>query len=346
MNITKDKNGVYYASFRTAEGKRKTITTKTTNLEDAKRVVKDSKLAELEMAARSGRLTNQVISLIVASKKVTVAKAIEDWLAWLRTLGRSENTISCYGTELRAFAAFAKIGHLAPASIRDETINQWINSPGTRKAGTRNVQLAQIRSFFEFCAAKGWTYGDPSRLVEVNLGKLSFAQKEPQQRAIFTDDEVFTLLAETPPHSFWSAAVAIGRWTGLRLSDIACLEWDSLATPGKIIVWTQKKDRRVSLPLEPKSLRRAVDYIEKVDQTYCFPGEREIIIDPKRRAALSVQFMRLCIKCGIEGRSFHCLRHSYCSAQDAAGIPVEHIARSVGHVNTFTTQKYINKTKP
>lgn len=341
MNLTKDKNGVYYASFRTADGKRRTITTKTTNIIDAKRVVKDAKLAELEMAARSGRLTNQVISLIVAGKKVTVAQAIEEWLAWLRTVGRSENTVSAYSIEMRAFANAARILHLPPATIKPETINEWINSPGTRKAGTRNVQLAQIRSFFEFCAAKGWTYGDPSRLVEVNLGNLSFAQKEPQQRAIFTDGEVFALIAESPPDSFWRPAIALGRWTGLRLGDICQLEWESLAKPGKIVVWTQKRDRRVELPLEPDSLRRAVDSIEKTDKTYCFPREREIVMDPKRRSILSVQFGRLCTKCGIEGRSFHDLRSSYCSAQDAAGIPIEHISRAVGHSNTLTTKGYI-----
>ena len=155
---------------------------------------------------------------------------------------------------------------------------------------------------------------------------------------MFTPTEMARLGAGVIPGSFWARAVPIGRWTGLRLSDIASLEWASLSTT--IAVWTIKKDKRVELPLYPEELEQAVSGIPKVDEKYCFPEQRRIVWDPKRRHALSMQFKRLCHRCGIFGKSFHFLRHTYVTACWAAGEAPEHIAKHVGHSSTSQTRAY------
>jgi hypothetical protein len=37
---------------------------------------------------------------------------------------------------------------------------------------------------------------------------------------------------------------------GLRLGDICALEWACLKEPGKVVVWTDKRDTRVDLPVD------------------------------------------------------------------------------------------------
>ena len=54
---------------------------------------------------------------------------------------------------------------------------------------------------------------------------------------------------------FWRAACHLSLEYGLRLSDIAKLEWVSFLKPGKLIVWTDKHDRRIELPLHPDTMR-------------------------------------------------------------------------------------------
>ncbi len=76
---------------------------------------------------------------------------------------------------------------------------------------------------------------------------------------------------------------------------------------------------------------------------YCFPDQRETTRDPAKRSKLSVQFGRILASLDILGHSFHDLRYTYVTECDALGIPLEHIARSVGHVNTSTTRGYIHK---
>jgi integrase len=49
---------------------------------------------------------------------------------------------------------------------------------------------------------------------------------------------------------FWYCATLIGCYAGLRLGDICSLEWSCLQHPNKLIVWTDKRDTQVELPVD------------------------------------------------------------------------------------------------
>lgn len=288
-------------------------------------------------------MTNEAISLIINGRKITVPEAIQEWIVWLRSLGRSENTIYMAEVYMKAFCKHADIPHtFSPAVITHEQISAWVNACSPAKAATRSVMLAMVRSFFRFCSGKGWSIGDPSQLVEVNNGRLTFAQKEPRKRSLFTEGEIARLVAETRPRSFWRAAILLGRWTGLRLSDIACLEWASLEEPGHIRVWTQKRDRRVSLPLEPEELRVAVAEIHNLDDVYCFPEQRDLTMNVMMRSYLSTQFANLCRSCGIAGKSFHSFRHNRLTELVNNGMSLSDAALVAGHLSPETTRRYVH----
>ncbi len=140
---------------------------------------------------------------------------------------------------------------------------------------------------------------------------------------------------------FWRCASLLGRHTGLRLGDIACLEWASLENPGKLIVWTGKTDARVEVPLHDEAVR-ALQEIARRDLQWCFPEVRVTCLDVKRRATLSVEFTRLCRRARLEGHSFHDLRHTFVTVCHTQGIPMPHIARLVGHASENTTAIYIH----
>lgn len=331
MNLYKDKqSGVYKAHVRTIEGKRRTITTKQTNLEDARKVVRDSRLRELEMAAQSGCLTNQVIGLILAGKKMTVAKAIEEWQAWLRNIGRSPSTIANYTTYLMAWASSADVLSMPPSAVTEQHISDWINSnTDTSKLSSRTVKLATVRSFFDYCSSqKGYSVGNPSRLVRITMNTLSHAQKERRQRIPLNDQEVQALLGST--EGFWHVAITIGRWSGLRLGDIARLEWACFDKPGHMIVWTDKRDRRIEIPVHPE-ISAVITTLPRLHGQILFPEQHAMISNPKTRSILSTQFGRICKMVGVKDHSFHDLRSTYCSDMDRQGVPIEHIARAVGH---------------
>ncbi len=300
---------------------------------------------ELETAAKAGQLSQEVIARILAGKKITFRDSIDQWIEWLSSMrGASPNTVNNYRYLIQAFL---KLGHVtekdAPSKIDERMVFDFINKKDGVGVEQRRQRKAVMAAFLDFCSIKGWTVGNAAKLVSVRMELLDHGQKERRSRNPLTDDEVRSLLAATKRGSFDHAAVAIARWTGLRLGDIAKLEMDSLSKPGRIIVWTDKRDKRVDLPLEPRELADAIASCPPLSSKYLFPSERVIAMDSSKRAALSVKFNRLFKKVGLVDKNFHDLRSSYIQDCVSKGIPTPHIAKSVGHSSIHTTLGYLPK---
>lgn len=319
------------------------MSTKCSNRDDAVSVANQSGLKQAELAARAGKLTAEAISKILTGQRITLQGAMDAWLDRLSCRGRSPRTVHNYKLFVQSFVN--EHSEMMPSSVTEDHINDWLNDSAlTQKAGSRMVKLTAMRSFMEYCGDKGWCVGNPANLVEVNYSLMTHEQKEPKQRIPFTDEEVDALLHHTHQEGleFWHAAILIGRYIGLRLGDIAGLEWACFEKPGKIIVWTDKHDRRVELPVEPERLSIEISTISRDDEAYLFPTQREMAESLERRAVLSTQFSRLCVTVGIAGKSFHCLRHAFSTDCFKRGQPIWYIARSLGHSRESTTAGYIH----
>lgn len=338
-------NGVWNVRFKTESGFTKTVSTKCTDREEADKVVREAGIEKMELAAKAGRLTQQVIGHIVSGKKMTMEKAVAEYEAWMDSIGRSPKTVFNNASTLRSWIHDAKLGSKPPSGVTEKDIDKWINDAESgSKAGTRAVNLAAIRSFYSFACAKGWSPTDPSALTRVRMNILSHEQKEKGERIPFSELEVKHMLAmleKEEKDPFWMFAIAASFYLGLRLGDICQLEWSCFKKPGHIIVWTDKRDRRVSLKL-PKPVADIVSTLNVGSKTHLFPSQMRMVLDPTRRAALSVQFKRLCERYGVRGKSFHCLRHSCLTNWHRAGLSLEQIAEDAGHSDTKTTEGYIH----
>jgi integrase len=290
------------------------------------------------MAARAGHLSAVAASKTLFDQVVTLRSAAQEWADWLHATGRSQRTVHQYRFILWPW--LKTVQDRTPSSVAESDLSGWINRLDCQdKLATRAAKLAAARSLFDFCAAKGWSVGNPAKLVRVNMALMRHSQKEPKERTPFTREEIHKLV-EGCRDPFWRAAIRIGQMTGLRLGDIAQLEWASVAKPGFVICWTDKRNRRVEVPVATDRMAAVLDEISKTDPTHLFPGARHIILDNDRRSYLSIQFGRLCRRAGIAGKSFHCLRYTYAHAQAEAGKPLWYIARRMGHSNTHMTSHY------
>lgn len=384
------KGGVFHAKFRDASGTRRTISTKQTDRDKAKAVVKNSGIAELEAAGQSGRLSREVVGRIITGKKMTVAKAVEPFKAWLKSRGRSPKLIAEVEITLGAWVREMKLDAVSPASVTQEQIAAWVNDPEKERGmGARQVALGHLHTFFSFLTANGWVSSDPSQAVGIDHSVLSHEQKEPGDRQPFTLAEVEQLeshlksqLYDTEQDMiriekdenytakgreaaltklqlkhdglfFWLFAVRCSSTTGLRLSDIAGLEWRCFSAPGKLVVWMDKTNQRIEHNL-PETLETMVTQIAVADPKYIFPVQRAIINNVKRRSLLSTTFTRLCRSIGIMGRSFHSLRHTFATqshkgddktallAKLADTLSMSEIKTLLGHASAKTTKKYVH----
>ena len=329
----------YHAELLTQPGTRRTVTTRCTDKREARQVIRDSGLGQVELAAKTHRLTGEGVARILAGKRVTIERAVHDWGEWLQTIGRSPRTIHNALADVRRWARAMKVEKMPPASITEKHIGKWVNDPkATASLRYRRVLLWELSSFFGFCAAKGWTVGDPSKLVRINMNVLSHEQKESKPIQCFTDAEIKKLIQHTG--EFWQFAVAISRETGLRLTDVAQLEWACFESDGEVHVWTDKGNTRVAIPIT-ESVQRLLTEIPVMSNQYLFPDQRAIATDPVRRAHLSTQFKRICDRLGIEGKTFHSVRHTLATELHNQGQSLEDIQRVLGHRHAETTKGYI-----
>jgi integrase len=353
-------NGYYYVEF-SVKGKPKRISTHCTTLGEAMKVVKDSSLAELSAAAKSSRLTQEAIGQIITGKRLKMSDVLEPFEKWMRVCSRSDRTITGCVATLRGWIRDMKLGTTPPAMVTPASISDWINDPASnKKKGSRAVALSQIRSLFAFMAANGWIPSDISRLVAVNMNVMSHEQKEATEREPFTDDEVNALVKyfTEKEKSFWLFATIYSRETGLRLTDICqlelrCFRYDP---SGQLImsVWTDKRDKRMEFRLSAE-LSARFDNLIPCHPKYLFPHRRQMILDPKKRAFLSIEFTRICEKLGIKGKSFHCLRHTAGSEAANNGdekdlvkemvdkMGLEKARKLLGHSSSSTTKGYVHK---
>lgn len=373
MNIRQDKRtGIYKAFVKTPSGI-KQFSTKQSNLRMAKKVAKEAGLEQLEQHAHSNTLTHKVVSQILSGdREVTLESSRDEWLEWFNHRGKSPRTIENARFIFNRWTSDMEIADLHPSMVTEAHISEWINDEaGKIKAASRRLYTAVIRSYFGWATAKGHVLKDPSALVSVDYRLLTHEQKESKRVQLFTDEEIRKLLdgitdlaaeaegaagskdrvrpsreefaARAERYKFWKSAIIISRYTGLRLGDIACLEWSALEKPDAIVVWTAKRDARVELPRRPKALADALSQIKKVDDRYCFPEQRGIATNAEKRSWLSHDFKRLCERFDIEGRSFHGLRHTYASDMAARGWPTPHIKDAMGHSSERTTKGYIKE---
>ena len=293
---------------------------------------------------------------VVEGLEVTVREAFEAWKEWAFSYSDlEETTINKYIEDLEQW--FSRGFNSRSVVVFDEKlIHEYVNDPSTVSVSTRRLRLAAIKNFCNFLDAKKWVPRDPSRLVKVRMKKLSHEQKEVKPAEPFTHTEykhVVSSFSSLALHGsehkrkrafFWLYAVNLSYWTGLRFGDVVCLEWSCFSN-NELIVWTDKKDKRVALPLEHELLGAGQLFevmltIPAYHHQFVFPEEREIYNDYRKQHLFPTDFGRKMKRFGLADKSFHGLRHSFVTRLAQAGESLESIGKLVGHSSTKTTNIY------
>lgn len=353
MKLYKNGSGRYAARLKTGNPAKPyvKITLGTKSAEEAKRKAKDANLAKIEAAHQAGSLTQQAIARLTVGKKLSTEQAFVQWLARGANRGESPATTEknrSVGEQWFAFIPAVK--SLPPMSLTEDHVAPFINRKSEDAgAATRARQLSVLRQFFGYCADLGISQGNPARLVDVDHRALGHEQREKKAILPFTAEEVRTIIDGT--EGWWRWASAISAATALRLGDVCQLEHACLAVPGHIIVWTDKRDRRVCLPINSRVTPRLAAILAEIpptDSPYLFPDEAKQYEDIKTgRPKFSVYFGRVLDQLGIDragGRkSFHSLRHHAITRWDAQGFSLDECKTYAGHSNAKTTSGYIHR---
>ena len=298
----------------------------------------------------------------------------DEWMdLWIEP-SKAKRTAKDYGGIIMKYISDCKIKDIR--KVTPKLVLEYVSKRDANMGlARRKIILSVIRIFHEYAFTQGHSDKDPASIVTVKTDNLTHKQKEPTFVDVFKPEEYNALLLfldeellrikglyrcitqrgdrrgiriieldkQRIANRFWMAASMLAHETGLRLTDIAQLEWDCI-TADELVVHTDKRDKRVAIPRWP-DVDAAIKAIPDDDDFYCFPAQRRIAVSPTRRAALPTQFSRLLKRAGLarEGLRFHSLRHTCLTKWKSDGFNIEHIAKLAGHARPETTKKYIHE---
>ncbi len=295
----------------------------------------------------------------------TVEEAVLNWLAY-GLAGKAPSTVRNYEILCRTHVIPA-LGKRALASLTVDDVDRWL----ARKARTlstrtlqaihsclsRSVQRAMVRekvhrNVVALCEVPTGRPGRPSKA-------LTLAQAEAVLNALEGD----------PLHAY----VVVSLLTGARTEELRPLTWDHVDLEGRptasppvpphIAVWrsvrdggetkTRKSRRTLALPARATAALRAQLRRQQRQREVAGEGWQEhgLVFTTAVGTALDAANVRRAFRRalgkaeGIDPAEWtpRELRHSFVSLLSDHDVPVEEIARLVGHAATATTEKVYRK---
>jgi integrase len=262
---------------------------------------------------------------------------VADYLEELRTLNRSASHLKDVTHILgRLSGAVPDLAARGAAKAVADFLKSLVvvprGSPESVKGDpvaprTRNKYLVVIRGLCQWAIANSRLREDPTKALR--------EAKEPDYlRPQFTVDEL-RAMARAIDHPYHLRFV-VGFYLGLRLDEVAQLQWSGLDVSGRVWTVTGKgnKQRLAHVPDEALTLL-----------TLHQPWKGHVCADKVRRQH-AVQHGRdlktFMATQGIkpDGRSPHSLRHSHAGVMTATGQPSLLLAAHLGHASAQTTAEY------
>lgn len=144
-----------------------------------------------------------------------------------------------------------------------------------------------------------------------------------------------------------SAAILLGLYQGMRVSEVANLEWESVDFGRDLLTWKAKGGKKRTAPMCP-AVKTALYRLQGVSDNYygglfpwryVFHGYRDI---PMTAQAFQYSFKRQAEKCKIDGNvTFHQLRHTLGTSMYKSGASVYEIRDTMGHSSIKTSEHYV-----
>jgi integrase len=294
---------------------------------------------------------------IKTSASYTLETAVTDWLEHGLD-GRSAKTIS---TNREALAPLLPL--IGKIPLRELTAAH-VRAALTRLASTRSTRTVTIA---RNALTRAIRHAEANDLVRRNVAALVTPPKgqegRPSKSLTLQQAQALIKAAET---SRLHAYIVLGLLTGCRAEEARALRWDHVdmdgdpnadpPVPPHVAVWrsvrshgdvkTQKSRRTLRLPVaavEALKVHKVKQSRERLlagavwqDHGLVFASAIGTPLDPShvRRA-----FRKVCETAGIGPNwSPRELRHTFVSIMSEQGVPVEEIARLVGHSTTATTE--------
>jgi site-specific recombinase XerD len=262
----------------------------------------------------------------------------------MRRFGQS-STSKHYLSDLNIFIRV--IDNKAPEDVTPQDVDTFIDSQIATGLNptTINRRLACLHSFFEYLASERPNYQWPNPVVH-RRHHLKTGSRLPRDVPDSDVNKIFAVITDERDRAMFSLMVG----AGLRVGEVAALRLNDVEAPSspnqlaKLRVCGKgNKERVVWLTASLwHNLQAGLEARPAVDPDHVFLNwrGRPISVD-------GIQY-RLKQYCRVAGVTLSChrLRHTFGRRMAENGLPVDSLARLLGHSHLQTTQRYIDGADP
>lgn len=242
----------------------------------------------------------------------------DDYLRYLADDRRySPNTIATYR---RTFASFPGI-----EDADRHAVEAWWSGRTDKAAATRRNELAAVRSFFAWC--REWEHRPPTDDPTHRIRPPKAGRRLPHPMG---RDDLHRVLSVTSGDM--RRAICLGAYAGLRVAEVAALDWRDVDTESRrIIVRGGKGDKDRAVGLSPLLLDSLLpmtggNVVRAGDKPYSAN-----VLQQKANAAIRAA--------GVDA-TFHKLRSRFATVTLAATGNLLAVSRALGHASPATTAIY------
>ncbi len=282
-----------------------------------------------------------------------ISKKVEDYLSWfedyLRVIGMAKNTVESYGRDVRQFLKFLADEGADIGDVDEEMLLRFLQKLTEREltSTTKRRMMEGLKAFFRAMKKIGEVADNP------------FAEFEDMPKA---KDKKMRVLTEMEYRSLRNvlrnsrrkssirdyAILELALQTGLRRSEICSLtlndiEFSTRATVGHVRVREGKGGKERTVTLNNVAEEAIEEYLTvRPEDT----GYKEIFLNnrfkPCSPVVISSVFRKYIEKAGINGASFHSLRHTFATHSLKKNTNIIVVQEALGHKSLTTTKKYIH----
>lgn len=272
-------------------------------------------------------------------------QARERFIQYLNRCYGQSTTPKCYASDLDIF--LRTIGDKEPEAVTATDVDAFIDSQlaDGLSSSTINRRLATVHTFFEYlsseCPEQHW----PNPVVW-RRHRLKRGSRLPRDAPDVEVAWLFAVITAERDRAMFGLMLG----AGLRVAEVAALRLDSLEAPASAgglmklrVCGKGDKERMVWLtPSLWETLQAWLQVRPDNDSEYLFLSQRG---RPISVAGIQHRLRQHCQAAGVT-LTCHQLRHTFSRRLVENGLPVDSLAKLLGHNDLQSTQRYIDGADP